>query len=68
MTMGVLARLRLYRALSGLFVNCVSTFTQGVALGYYLPRPWRWSEIISCPERVHPEGHHKEAQGTALGQ
>lgn len=36
--MSVLARLRLYRALSGLTVDCVSSFTQGVALGSYLPR------------------------------
>ena len=53
--MFLLARLILCRALSGLIVDCLSTFTQGVALGSYLPRPWRWIQIMSCPERVHPE-------------
>jgi hypothetical protein len=50
--MAVLERLRLCRALSGLIIDCVSNLTQGVALGSYLARPWRWARITSCPERA----------------
>ena len=48
--MGIFVRLRLYRALSGLIIDCVSTFPQGVALGSCILRLWRWIEIVSCPE------------------
>ncbi len=61
--MSVLARLRLYRALSGLTVDCVPTFTQGVVLQDESFRMNPWALIFRAPGAASRlcralKGHH----------